>query len=73
LIGTEKPPTPGKAKIIAGGRTDSLKIIADQLGDRLDTKVSISLGKKKGQLVIEFATVADLNRILKELGQEIKY
>jgi ParB family chromosome partitioning protein len=39
----------------------------------LDTKVSISLGKKKGQLVIEFATVADLNRILKELGQEIKY
>jgi len=35
--------------------------------------VSISLGKKKGQLVIEFATVADLNRILKELGQEIKY
>jgi ParB family chromosome partitioning protein len=73
LIGTEKPATQAKAKIIAGGRTDSLKIIADQLGDRLDTKVSISLGKKKGQLVIEFATVADLNRILKELGQEIKY
>lgn len=73
LIGTEKPATPGKGKIIAGGRTDSLKVIADQLGDRLDTKVTISLGKKKGQLIIDFATVADLNRILKELGQEIKY
>ena len=50
-----------------------ISAIAEQLGDRLDTKVSISLGKKKGQLVIDFATIADLNRILKELGQDIKY
>ena len=74
LVGMDKPvATAGKATITAGARKDSLKIIAEQLGDRLNTKVSINLGKKKGQLVIDFATVADLNRILKELGQEIKY
>jgi ParB family chromosome partitioning protein len=39
------------------------------MGDRLNTKVSIVLGKKKGQLVIDFATVGDLQRILKELGE----
>jgi ParB family chromosome partitioning protein len=69
----DKPAAPGKANIIQGGRKDSLKVIAEQLGDRLDTKVSISLGKKKGQLVIDFSTIADLKIILKELGQEIKY
>lgn len=74
LVGMDKPSaTTGKATITQGGRKDSLKVIAEQLGDRLDTKVSIKLGSKKGQLIIDFATVADLNRILKELGQEIKY
>ena len=73
LVGMDGPAKPGKAKIIAGGRQDSLKVIAEQLGDKLNTKVSINLGKKKGQLVIDFATIADLNRILKELGHESKY
>ena len=73
LVGLDKPATPGKAKIIAGGRQDSLKVIAEQLGDKLNTKVAINLGKKKGQLVIDFATIADLNRILKELGHESSY
>ncbi|MEY4985408.1 MAG: hypothetical protein RLZZ359_294 [Actinomycetota bacterium] len=58
-------PTPGKAKIVAGGRQDSLKEIADRLGDKFDTKVSIALGKKKGQIVIDFATFGDLQRIVK--------
>jgi ParB family chromosome partitioning protein len=69
----DKPAPAGKATISQGGRKDSLKVIAEQLGDKLDTKVSIKLGSKKGQLVIDFATIADLNRILKELGQDIKY
>ncbi len=69
----DKPAKPGKAAIIAGGRQDSLKSLAEKLGDRLDTKVSIVLGKKKGQLVIDFATVGDLTRILKELGVDTQH
>ncbi|HNP16508.1 MAG TPA: chromosome partitioning protein ParB, partial [Terrimesophilobacter sp.] len=37
--------------------------------DRLDTRVKISLGSSKGTLSIEFASIADLNRILAELGE----
>lgn len=73
LVAIDNPVTKtGKAKIIPGGRQDSLKAIAEELGDRLNTKVSIAIGKKKGQLIIDFATVADLNRILSELGHQPK-
>ena len=43
-----------------------LKQISDDLADHLDTRVSVELGKKKGKIVIEFATIEDLERI-KEL------
>ena len=42
-----------------------LKEIGDQLSDALDTRVSVELGRKKGKIVIEFATVEDLERITK--------
>lgn len=67
LVGIDKPENK-KPIIKPGGRQDLLKEIAEGLGDKLDTKVKISLGRKKGQLVIDFATVADLNRILEAIG-----
>ncbi len=63
LVALDKPKA-SKAKIVAGGRQDALKEMAERVGDHLDTKASIVLGKKKGQLVIDFATVGDLNRII---------
>ena len=42
-----------------------LKQISDDLADYLDTRVSVELGKKKGKIVIEFATIDDLERISK--------
>jgi ParB family chromosome partitioning protein len=68
IVAVDKPAKPGKATIKQGGRKDGLNEIAEQLGDKLDTKVSIVLGKKKGQLIIDFATFGDLTRILAELG-----
>lgn len=44
--------------------------VAEKLTDRLDTRVRVSLGRTKGQIIVDFATVADLNRILTELGEE---
>ena len=54
----------------AGGRRDQLDEIAEALGDRLNTRVKISLSRTKGQIAIDFATIADLNRILGELGMD---
>ena len=44
--------------------------VAERLGDRLDTKVNISVGKRKGKLSVEFANQEDLDRILGLLGIE---
>jgi ParB family chromosome partitioning protein len=55
-----KPP---RGKIIPGGKTDMLKEMAEEMGNALDTVVKIQLGRKKGQLIIEFGNIADLRRI----------
>jgi ParB family chromosome partitioning protein len=57
------------AKPSAGKRQGQLDEIADRLGDRLNTRVKVNLGSSKGTIVIDFATVADLNRILAELNE----
>ncbi|TXK18924.1 ParB/RepB/Spo0J family partition protein [Homoserinibacter sp. GY 40078] len=59
-----------RARPAAGKRQSHLDEVAEQLGDRLNTRVKIALGASKGTIVIDFATVSDLNRILSELGQD---
>jgi len=59
---------PKKPTVKPGGRADHFAAIASKLGDKLDTRVTVALGKSKGTISIEFATVADLNRIATELG-----
>ncbi|MBJ7290043.1 ParB/RepB/Spo0J family partition protein [Williamsia sp.] len=41
-----------------------LRDVAERLSDRLDTRVTVSMGKQKGKIVVEFATVQDLERIV---------
>ena len=53
----------------AGARRAHLDDVAERLGDRLNTKVRISLSARKGQVIIDFATIQDLNRILAEIGE----
>lgn len=69
VSGSASRPATAK-KPSAGSRQGQLDEIAERLGDRLDTRVTISLGQKKGSLVIDFATIGDLNRILGELGDD---
>jgi len=62
-LGIEAP-KPKKGTVRAGGRTAALDDLAARLGDHLDTRVKVSLGRSKGAVSIEFATVEDLNRIV---------
>jgi ParB family transcriptional regulator, chromosome partitioning protein len=62
-------PKPQRPTATAGKRQGHLDEIAEKLGDRLNTRVKVALGARKGQIVIDFATVHDLNRILAELGE----
>jgi ParB family transcriptional regulator, chromosome partitioning protein len=41
-----------------------LKDLSQRLEERLDTRVNIQIGKNKGKIIIEFATMEDLRRVI---------
>ena len=43
---------------------------ANRLSDRFDTTVKVDFGRKKGKLVVEFATMEDLKRIIAQMGEQ---
>jgi len=54
----------------AGIRNEALDELAARLSDRFETRVKVDLGKTRGKLTVEFASVQDLNRILGALAPE---
>ena len=66
LISVTKGKKP-KAKITPGSTGGALTELEERLAERLNTSVSIKLGKKRGQLVIDFANFADLKRLIDEI------
>ncbi|MBM7832456.1 ParB family chromosome partitioning protein [Agromyces cerinus] len=66
-----KEPKMSRPKPAAGKRQDFLEDLATRLGDRLNTRVKIALGARKGQITVDFATVQDLRRILTDLGENL--
>jgi ParB family chromosome partitioning protein len=65
-VGDDTAPTTRKPR--AGNRMAVLDDLAARLSDRLDTRVKIALGRRKGRLTVEFATVEDLQRIVKQIA-----
>ena len=62
-LSDDKPRKPAK-KARETQRNERLDFLATSLADRLDTNVKIQLGRRKGKVSIEFASVDDLNRIM---------
>jgi ParB family chromosome partitioning protein len=54
----------------AGQRNEALDDLASRLSDRFETRVKVDLGKQRGKLTVEFASVQDLNRILASLAPD---
>jgi ParB family transcriptional regulator, chromosome partitioning protein len=44
--------------------------LADRLSDALDTRVKVELGQRKGKIVVEFASLDDLDRIVKAISPQ---
>ncbi|MFI7105551.1 ParB/RepB/Spo0J family partition protein [Nonomuraea sp. NPDC050227] len=44
--------------------------LADRLSDHFETKVKVDLGRRKGRIVVEFATIDDLERIIGTMAPE---
>ncbi|WP_295657142.1 ParB/RepB/Spo0J family partition protein [uncultured Nocardioides sp.] len=58
-LGTATPVV-RRGKPVAPGLTD----IADRLSDRFETRVRVDLGRSKGKITVEFASLDDLRRIV---------
>jgi ParB family transcriptional regulator, chromosome partitioning protein len=66
---------PAKGPRAPGGRTTpvapGLKDLADRLSDVFDTRVKVELGQRKGKIVVEFASLEDLERIVRSISPEL--
>lgn len=56
----DRAPQQRRPKMVA----PKVKDLADRLSDHFDTRVRVELGRTKGKIVIEFATIDDLERIV---------
>jgi len=61
-----KPRRTGERQPVAPALTE----LADRLSDALDTRVKVEVGKQKGKLVVEFASLEDLQRIVTTMSPE---
>ncbi|WP_328888085.1 ParB/RepB/Spo0J family partition protein [Streptomyces sp. NBC_00316] len=69
LMGSRPSSTPKSKGPRAGGRlSPALSDLASRLSDRFETRVKVDLGQKKGKIVVEFASMEDLDRILGSLA-----
>lgn len=66
--GVETPTAPPRKR--QQMQMPGLQDVADRLSDRLDTKVTVSLSKRKGKVVIEFGSVDDLERIVTVIAEQ---
>ena len=58
------PRTPRSRRPVA----PALAGLADRLSDALETRVSVELGRRRGKLVVQFATIDDLERIVAQIA-----
>ncbi|GAA1893971.1 ParB/RepB/Spo0J family partition protein [Streptantibioticus ferralitis] len=61
---TKKPKGPRAGRRLSPALTD----LATRLSDRFETRVKVDLGQRKGKIVVEFASIEDLERILGEIA-----
>jgi ParB family chromosome partitioning protein len=64
---TTKPPRQQARKQPVAPR---LADLAGRLSDVLDTRVKVELGQRKGKIVVEFASLDDLDRIVKTISPD---
>ncbi|MFJ3612403.1 ParB/RepB/Spo0J family partition protein [Streptomyces hydrogenans] len=69
VMSFEEPAVTKAKKPRAGARVSPVfSDLATRLSDRFETRVKVDLGQQKGKIVVEFASVEDLDRILSTLA-----
>ena len=69
LLGGDKPEKQARrptAKPVA----PALRHLSDRLSDLFETRVKVEMGRNKGKITVEFATIDDLERIVKAMSPD---
>jgi ParB family transcriptional regulator, chromosome partitioning protein len=69
-IGDDGPKKSSRRPSVNRPVAPALRNLADRLSDLFETRVKVELGRNKGKIVVEFATVDDLERIVKAMSPE---
>jgi ParB family transcriptional regulator, chromosome partitioning protein len=64
VLGEDDEATPRRASRRGTSADPDLEHLSSRLSDRLDTRVQIAMGRRKGKVTVEFASREDLDRIL---------
>jgi ParB family chromosome partitioning protein len=60
------PRKPAESKPVA----PALRHLSERLSDMFETRVKVEMGRSKGKITVEFATIDDLERIVKTMSPE---
>ena len=71
MVGADAPAKSARQSAANRPVAPALRHMADRLSDLFETRVKVELGQKKGKIVVEFATVDDLERIVKAMSPEV--
>jgi ParB family transcriptional regulator, chromosome partitioning protein len=69
-LGDDKPEKQPRKPTTAKPVAPALRHLSDRLSDLFETRVKVEMGRTKGKITVEFATIDDLERIVKAMSPE---
>jgi ParB family chromosome partitioning protein len=63
-----QPARPARQPPVRQPAAPALRKLADRLSDAFETRVKVELGQRKGKIVVEFASIEDLERIVEAMS-----
>jgi ParB family transcriptional regulator, chromosome partitioning protein len=67
----DKPDKQARKPTVAKPVAPAIRHLSDRLSDLFETRVKVEMGQKKGKIVVEFATIDDLERIVKAMSPDV--
>ena len=70
LLADDKPEKQARKPTTAKPVAPALRHLSDRLSDLFETRVKVEMGRNKGKITVEFATIDDLERIVKAMSPD---